>query len=308
MSIKTIIKKDSSAYFLLKSLKMTYLYSKIQKMDSSQKMAYIGELYRKKTGREMNWDNPTSFTEKIQYEKLNGRMDEKVQLADKYRVRKWVKEKIGEEYLIGLLGAWKKASEIDFGSLPNQFVLKTNCSSGDVVIVKDKSTLSQKDIRNIRKKLDFYLHCKYGVDTGEFHYTLIDPVIIAEEFVEHCGDDLPDYKFLCFDGVPAYCWVDTGRFSNHKRNVYNLKWELQPWNQGIHGTTNYPLKAPDNFSKMIEIAAKLSAGFPHVRVDLYNVNGKIYFGEMTFTSCSGFEPIIPQEADKMLGNLWPLSK
>ena len=131
-------------------------------------------------------------------------------------------------------------------------------------------------------------------------------VIIAEEFVKHCGDDLPDYKFLCFDGVPVYCWVDTGRYSNHKRNVYNLKWELQPWNQGRYGTTDYPLKAPDKFNKMIEIAAKLSAGFPHVRVDLYNVNGEIYFWEMTFTNGSGLEPIIPQEADEMLGNLWKL--
>lgn len=306
MSIKTIIKKDSSAYFLLKSLKMTYLYRKIQKMDNAQKMAYIGGLYRKKLGREMNWDNPIRYTEKIQYEKINGRMDEKVQLADKYRVREWIKEKIGEDYLIRLLGVWKKASEIDFDNLPNQFVLKTNCSSGDVVIVKDKSSLSPKDIRNIRKKLDFYLHCKYGVDTGEFQYALMEPVIIAEEFVDHRGDDLPDYKFLCFDGVPVYCWVDIDRYSNHKRNVYNLKWELQPWNQDRYGTTNYLLKAPDNFDKMIEIAAKLSAGFPHVRVDLYNVNGKIYFGEMTFTNGSGFEPIIPQEADEMLGNLWRL--
>ncbi len=306
MSIKTIIKKDSSVYFLLKSLKMTYLYRKIRKMDNAQKMAYIGGLYRKKIGREMNWDNPIRYTEKIQYEKINGRMDEKVQLADKYRVREWIKEKIGEDYLIRLLGVWKKASEIDFDNLPNQFVLKTNCSSGDVVIVKDKSTLSPKDIRNIRKKLDFYLHCKYGVDTGEFQYALMEPVIIAEEFVDHRGDDLPDYKFLCFDGVPVYCWVDIDRYSNHKRNVYNLKWELQPWNQERYGTTNYPLKAPDNFDKMIEIAAKLSAGFPHVRVDLYNVNGKIYFGEMTFTNGSGFEPIIPQEADDMLGNLWRL--
>lgn len=304
MNLKTMIKKDSSVYFLLKSLKMTYFYKKIQKMDYSQKMTYIGELYRKKMGREMNWNNPTSYTEKIQYEKLNGRMDEKIRLADKYRVREWVKEKIGEEYLISLLGVWKKASEIDFGSLPNQFVLKTNCASGDVVIVKNKSALSQKDIRNIRKKLDFYLHCKYGVDTGELQYALMQPVIIAEEFVAHHGEDLPDYKFLCFDGVPVYCWVDTCRYSNHKRNVYNLKWELQPWNQERYGTTNYPLKIPDNFNKMIEIATKLSAGFPHVRVDLYNVNGKIYFGEMTFTNGSGFEPIIPQEADEMLGNLW----
>lgn len=306
MSIKTIIKKDSFTYFLLKSLKMNYLYRKIQKMDKAQKMAYIGGVYRKKLGREMNWDNPTSYTEKIQYEKLNGRMDEKVQLADKYRVREWVKERIGEEYLIRLLGVWKKSDEIDFDNLPNKFVLKTNCSSGDVVIVKDKSMLSQKDIRNIRKKLEFYLHCKYGVDTGEFQYALMEPVIVAEEFVEHHGDDLPDYKFLCFDGVPVYCWVDTNRYSNHKRNVYNLKWELQPWNQERYGTTYYPLKAPDNFDKMIEIAAKLSAGFSHVRVDLYNVNGKIYFGEMTFTNGSGFEPIIPQEADEMLGNLWKL--
>lgn len=308
MNLTKVIKKDSAIYFLLKSLKMKYLNGKIQKMDKSQKMAYIGRLYRKKTGKEMNWENPTSYTQKIQYEKINGPMDEKVQLADKYRVREWVKEKIGEEYLIGLLGVWKKAEEIDFDRLPNQFVLKTNCASGDVVIVKDKSALSRKDIRNIQKKLDFYLHCKYGVDTGEFQYSLMEPVVIAEEFVAYPGDDLPDYKFLCFDGVPMYCWVDIGRYSGHKRNVYNLKWELQPWNQGRYENTDYPLEMPVDFDKMIEIAAKLSVGFPQVRVDLYNVNGKIYFGEMTFTNSSGFKPVIPPEADEMLGSLWPLAK
>lgn len=308
MNLKKIVKKDSSTYYLLKKLKTTYLYNKLNKMNEIQKMEYIGKLYKKKIGRDMNWSNPKSYTEKIQYEKLNGRMKEKVQLADKYRVRKWVKEKIGEDYLIGLLGVWEKAREIDFQSLPNRFVLKTNCSSGDVVIVKDKSTLSSKDIRNIRKKLDFYLHCKYGVDTGEFQYELMKPVIIAEEFIEYQSNDLPDYKFLCFDGVPMYCWVDIGRYSNHKRNVYNLKWELQSWNQEKYGNTNYPIEAPKNFDKMIEIATQLSNGFPHVRVDLYNVNGKIYFGEMTFTNGSGFEPIIPSEADEMLGELWSLSK
>lgn len=304
MDIKKIVKKDSSFYFFLKKIKMLYLQFKIGKMTKEELMMYIGKLYKKHIGKEINWKYPKTYTEKIQYEKIYGNLESKVMLADKYLVREWVENKIGKEYLIDLLGIWKNAKDIDFDKLPNKFVLKTNCSSGDVIVVKDKGRLSNRDIKKYKKKLNYFLKCKYGIDTGEFQYSEMDPVIIAEKYIDSREEDLPDYKFLCFNGKPYYCWVDIGRYHDHKRNVYNLNWELQAWNQEKYENTSYVIEKPKNFEKMIEIATKLSEGFAHVRVDLYNIEGQIFFGEMTFTNGSGFEPILPDEYDTMLGNKW----
>src|SRR5690606_21015710 len=117
---------------------------------------------------------------------------------------------------------------------------------------------------------------------------------------------LKDYKFLCFSGKPYFCWIDTERFVDHRRNVYNMKWELQEWRQYKYKNTDKPIAKPENFEEMVKIVEKLAVGFSHVRVDLYNVDGKIYFGEMTFTNSSGFEKIVPRQSNLMLGDLWKL--
>ena len=138
----------------------------------------------------------------------------------------------------------------------------------------------------------------------EMHYSQIDRKIIVEQYIESEKGELQDYKFLCFGGAPKFCWVDLGRYTKHTRTVFDMNWQKQPWTQSKTTVDNIP--KPKNFEKMIEIAAKLSEGFAQVRVDLYNVDGKIYFGEMTFTNGSGFDRIIPAEYDKALGDLWIL--
>lgn len=137
-------------------------------------------------------------------------------------------------------------------------------------------------------------------------YKDIKPKIIAEKFINDKNNHLNDYKFLCFDGKVYYCWVDMDRYSNHTRNVYDVNWQLQPWNQNTFENAEFDIQKPKNYEEMIIIAEKLSRGFSHVRVDLYNVDGKIYFGEMTFTSGNGFSLIYPEEYNLMLGSLWNL--
>ncbi|MBP0971350.1 MAG: glycosyltransferase [Oscillospiraceae bacterium] len=264
------------------------------------------ELYFKHVGKHVNWDDPHAYTEKMQIAKLEDKNPLKAQLADKYAVRKWVADKIGEEYLVPLCGAFDNADDIDFDKLPKSFVIKTNSGSGDAIIVHDKATLSAQDQKIIRAKMNYQMHCNYACGSFEMHYSDIKPKVIVERLIECDEDDLPDYKFICFDGKPYYCWVDMGRYHQHKRNVYDLEWNLQDWNQKDYGNYEGTLEKPKNFEKMIELATVLCQGFHHVRVDFYNVNGTIYFGEMTFTNGSGFEPIIPYEADLKLGELWNL--
>lgn len=264
--------------------------------------AELDKMYLANIGRPMNWDSPMAYTEKMQWDKLFNRDPRKSRLSDKLLVREWVSEMIGEEYLIPILGSWKCFDEIDFDSLPEKFVLKTNHGSGTNAIVKDKNSVSK---RVLKWSFDDWMKTNYAFSTGfEMHYSDIEPMIIAEQYMESEDGELQDYKFLCFDGKPYYCWVDKGRFSVHTRNVYDLNWILQPWNQASYGISAEEIPRPKNFDIMIELAEKLSKGFPHVRVDFYNVDGKIYFGEMTFTNGSGLDPIIPDEYDYQLGFLW----
>lgn len=313
MTKKMLKKKFPLCYEIYQTVKTIFLVRKekkqanrIHNMSKQELMEYDAELYRRRTGKKIDWNNLSTYTEKMQWAKLYDNNPLKTQLADKYAVRQWVAEHIGEEYLIPLLGKWNSYSEINFKMLPEQFVLKTNHGSGDVCIVKSKEKLMLSDKLKIRRKLVRAMKTDYGIKHCEFHYSKISPKIIAEHYIDSGDTDLQDYKFLCFDGVPYFCWVDVGRFSNHKRNVYSMDWELQTWNQYGYGNAEKKIDRPKNFDKMVEIATCLSNGFSHVRVDLYNVNGKIYFGEMTFTNGSGFEMLTSDEADLMLGNLWNL--
>ncbi|WP_195986697.1 ATP-grasp fold amidoligase family protein [Clostridium sp. D53t1_180928_C8] len=275
---------------------------KIKAMPIGTYQKILEKLYEDKIGHKLNWDNLITYTEKMQWEKLFNNNPYKSVLADKYEVRKWISQKIGKEYLIPILGCWNCFNEINFAQLPNKFVLKTNHGSGTILIVKDKNKLDKKKARVM---FSDWLATDYGYNTGfELHYSKIAPKIIAEEYIETELGDLQDYKFLCFDGKPYFCWVDMGRYSKHTRNVYNMEWELQPWNQATYGVYEKPIPKPKNLDKMIELATILSEGFSHVRVDFYNIDGKIYFGEMTFTNGSGLDKIIPEEYDKMLGELW----
>ena len=274
---------------------------KRKKMNPDNYQNEISDQYRKRIGRDLDWNKIETYTEKMQWSKLYLNDQIKSDLTDKYKVREWIENKIGKEYLIKLLGVWDSFDEIDFSKLPEKFVLKTNHGSGTNVIVKNFSELN---IKNTRRKFNDWLATDFGYKSLELHYSKIEPKIIAEEYIETSLGELQDYKFLCFDGKPYYCWVDMGRYSNHTRNVYNLDWELQPWNQETYAHYEHPIDKPENFDDMVRIVKILAEGFAHVRVDLYNVDGKIYFGEMTFTNGGGFDRILPAEYDKALGDLW----
>ena len=305
--IKKVLKKQFPGlyewYLHLQRRRCIAVVNKRKKLSEAECKNEISRLYRQRFGRDINWQCPNTYTEKMQWMKLYDRNPLKSVLTDKYLVRDWITQKIGGEYLIGLLGVWDSFDEIDFSRLPDRFVLKTNHGSGTNVIVRDKCSL---DIKNTKRKFKDWLDTDFGYKSLELHYSGITPRIIAEEYIETELGELQDYKFLCFDGQPCFCWVDMGRYSNHTRNVYNLNWELQPWNQETYSHYEKPIEKPKNFEKMIEIARVLAQGFSHVRVDLYNVNGKIYFGEMTFTNGGGFDRIFPAEYDKVLGDLWRL--
>lgn len=305
MNIKNILRNNMGIYqsYLYVIQAYNKLRYKLCKTDE-QRIALIKSEYKRYTKMELSWP-PILYTEKIQYSKLFDSNREKSDLTDKWKVREWVKERIGEEYLIPLLGVWNAFEDINFDNLPDKFVLKTNHASATNVIVENKREL---DTNKTKKKFNFWmkLDFAYAGKGFEMHYSDINPKIIAEEYIVDSNGELNDYKFLCFNGQPYFCWVDVGRHNDHRRNVYNMKWELQDWRQFSYLNTDAPLSKPQNFEKMIEIAGMLSKGFAHVRVDLYNVDGKIYFGEMTFTNGKGYELIIPESANKMLGDLWDL--
>lgn len=288
----------------LECLKKANENERRKKIPRDQILYLVGVEYRNRIGHPLNWNNLTTYTEKMQWEKIYDLNPLKTQLADKYLVREWVSERIGDEYLIPLIGAWSSFDEIDFDFFPKQFVLKTNHGSGTNIIVKDKDKFSSS---KAKRKINDWLRIDFGYNKDfELHYSNIKPMILAEEYLETEFGELQDYKFLCFDGTPMFCWVDMGRYSNHTRNVYDLDWNLQPWSQETYELYKDPIPRPKNFELMVELARNLSQGFPHVRVDLYNIDGKIYFGEMTFSNGSGLDRIIPEEYDAMLGSLWKL--
>ena len=278
---------------------------RFSRLNEEGKRAYNEQLYLERYGRPLDWDHLLNYSEKMQWAKMYDLDPRKVLCADKYAVREWVKEKIGEEYLIPLLGVWNSVREVDFEQLPNQFVMKTNHGSGDVVIVQDKKSMTLAKKWAIKRKVNRALKMNYSAVYCELHYEKIQPKVIAEQYMEDTAGRLQDYKFLCFDGIPYFCWVDVGRFTDRKRNIYDMEWTLQTWRQGPYGDPR-EIPKPENFEEMKALARTLSAGFSHVRVDLYNVDGKIYFGEMTFTNGSGFEKVYPESADRMLGDLWKL--
>ena len=215
------------------SLKLLGIYNffkikRLKKYSNEERQRHISKMYYSRTGLRLDWNNLSTYTEKMQWAKLYDCSELKGICADKYTVRQWVADKIGEEYLIPLIGKWSGGDEIDFDKLPSKFVLKTSNGSGTNIIVKDKSNLN---ILVARARLNRWLHTEYAYLKGfEMHYALVPPCIIAEQLIECPYEDLPDYKFLCFMGKVYYCWVDIGRYHNHKRNVYDLEWNLMPWN------------------------------------------------------------------------------
>lgn len=262
---------------------------------------YLKGFYRLYTGEKLDLKNPKTFNQKTQWLKLHNKSERYTQMVDKFGVREIIEKEIGKEYLIPLLGVWNKFDEIDFKKLPVQFVLKTTHDSGSTVICKDKSTL---DINSARKKLNSALHKNYFYFGREYPYKNVIPRIICEQYmIDESGTELKDYKFFCFNGEPKLIFVASNRFVDMKIAYYDVELNRLPFNTGKYGHLNETVTKIESFDTMIEIAKKLSNGIPFIRVDLYNINGKIYFGEFTFHHDGGIAPFHPQEWNKKLGDL-----
>jgi len=257
-----------------------------------------------KLGRWPNLKHPTRWTEKLQLYKMCYRNPTLPRCVDKYEVRKYIEEKGLSEHLVPLYGVWGNANDIDFNSLPNSFVLKTTDGGGgeNVIIIKDKS---KADLEAVKEKLNSWLDRKSINPGREWAYTGIKKSqIIAEELLinEKCPEaGVEDFKILCFKGEPKYIIVDKDRYIDHKRNFYTPQWERRNVTTDHEQFEDFYPK-PENFEKMLEVAHELSKEFPFVRVDLYNIGGKIYFGELTFYPWTGYVQFTPDEFDLELGS------
>ena len=242
-----------------------------------------------------NLKKPVYFGEKIQWLKVYGNLEKYTNYVDKYLVRDYVKEKVGNKFLIDLLGVFDKPEEIDFKTLPNQFVIKLNTGSGFNIIIKDKNKI---DIKKIIKKLHKWMRIDYSRIKKEPQYKNVKKKIIIEKFMADKNQELNDYKFFCFDGKVKFVEVDSDRFGNHTMDFFDEKWNLLQLKKGNHENSSTIPRKPQKFDKMINIAEELASEFQFVRVDLYNVDGNVYFGELTFTPAGGLTKFSPIEKDR----------
>jgi hypothetical protein len=281
-------------------------YKLYKYMDKEKIPEALSDWYFERVGEELDLENPKTYNEIIQWTKLYDFDDEKCKLVDKYQVRDWVKNKIGEKYLVSLIGHWDNPDAIDFDSLPNSFVLKCNHGCGYNIIVKDKA---QEDINEIKKKLKKWLHERFAYKYGfEMQYEKIKPCILAEEYLENNDEDLYDYKVFCFNGKAKYVMFLSNRKNGLKMQFYDLDWNLQPFTYNYE-KNEIPIPKPDNLDELIKCAEILAEGFIQVRVDFYRLNdGSLKFGEMTFTSSSGMSRWEPKEYNEILGNMIEITK
>lgn len=267
--------------------------------------SFLKLIYRCKMGRSLNLNNPLTFSEKLQWLKLNDRNPAYTVMVDKYEVRSYVAEKLGEDCLIPLLGVWNSPDDIDFNLLPDQFVLKCTHDSGGLVVCKD---IEQLDIKAAKRRLKKCFKRKFFLLGREWPYKNVKPRIIAEEYL--CDDkheDLVDYKFFCFSGVPTYCQVICGRNTNETMNFFDMDWQQQVFRRvseqgGVYPLSEEDIPQPTTFREMKAAAERLSKGIPFVRVDFYEVKDKMYFGEITFYPASGFCGFKPDEWDNIFGS------
>lgn len=272
---------------------------------------YVQKAFKKHQGYSLNLENPKTLNEKINWLKLYDRREIHTKLADKYKVREYISELIGDEYLIPLILETKDINEIRPENLPNfPFIIKANHDSSGGIIVRDKSKMNWE---NVRKELKRRLKVNYYDRSKEWQYKNIEKRIIVEKLLIDSDGGIPmDYKNHLINGKVQMIQVDAGRDSlSHYRNWYNSNWEEIPfkWNATIKGrdkisdSSNFEIEKPSTLTKMVELSEKLAKGFNYLRVDWYDVNGSLYFGEITFHHNSGLSPITPIEWDHKLGEM-----
>ena len=277
------------------------IYDYLSNLDEKDYKEALQKRYYKIFGRKINWDYPVTYNEKINCDKLKIHNDIRAKLVDKLMVKNWVKEKIGEEYVTRLYAVWDTADDINFEDLPNSFVLKVNNGSGRNIIVKDKQNID-KDL--VRKQLGIWLSQNFAYVSLELQYKDVVPKIICEEYLEGVAEEIYDYNIYCFHGEPEYIWCIKGSHRpGCKASFYNKKWEMQPFSYG-YPKDEEVAPAPAKLDEMLKRSRILCEDFEHVRVDWYNLpDGRVLFGEMTFTSWSGLRRFEPDEYDTVFGNL-----
>ncbi|MXP74790.1 glycosyl transferase [Lachnospiraceae bacterium WCA-9-b2] len=269
---------------------------------------YLYHKFKTRMGYYPDLANPKTFNEKLQWLKLYDRKPEYTKMVDKYAVKEYVADKIGKQYIIPTLGVWDRFEDIDFDTLPNKFVLKCTHDSGGLVIVRDKTKL---DKSKAKKKLSKSLRTNYYRFGREWPYKDVQPRIIAEKYMEDKNtEELRDYKFFVFNGVVKAMFIATDRFKKGdetKFDFFDMEYRHLPLTNG-HPNSNVIPKKPETFMEMKQLASKIAENLPNARVDFYEVNGRSYFGEITFYHWSGMTPFEPQEWDRKFGDWITLPK
>lgn len=276
-----------------------------EKMTFLSDETFIKAVFKFRVGYKINLDCPQTYNEKLQWIKLYDRNPRYTAMVDKVQVRDYISKTIGEKYLIPCLGVWNSEEDINFDELPNQFVLKCNHNSGlGMCICKDKSKLN---INNVKAELRRGLNQDYYYHSREWPYKDVPKKIIGEKFlVDESGKDLKDYKVMCFNGEPKLIELHMGRFTDHQsQDFYDIDWNKTNITQSglsLYGSSKSVMPKPVTLDEMLKLSKILSQGIPHVRVDWYSIEEKLYFGELTFFDGSGFDPYDNPEDDLLLGS------
>ena len=264
---------------------------------------YLKLLYRIIMGRRLNLRNPKEYNEKLQWLKLNDRKPEYSTMVDKYEVRGYIEDLLGDKYLIPCLGIYDSVDDIDIDALPDKFVLKCTHDSGSVEICKDKSSF---DIEGARHRLSQAMKRNYYATYREWPYKYVKPRIIAEGYLEGDGGDLKDYKVMCFNGEAKIIEVHENRFVEgkvHTQTFYDREWNIVPLTQIETVTVDRPGERPRQLDEILRLSELIAKNMYHARIDWYIEGDKIYFGEITFFDGSGFESFSTPEMERMLGDM-----
>lgn len=269
---------------------------------------FLKFLFRVNLGYSLDLKNPKTFNQKMQWLKLNNLHPEYSRVVDKYEVRSYIKEILGEDYLIPLLGVWDNADDIDFSKLPKQFVLKCTHNSGGVIVCRDKDQLDKKQAID---KLNRLLKKKYYMQGREYPYKSVKPRIVCEKFMDDGSGDLPkDYKFLCFNGEPQNVMLCSDRKNGHADYFFfDREWKFLPYNKvDAERPADFTLPKPTRIDEMWEIAKRLAGPYVVSRIDFYEIKGKVYFGEITLFPAGGMDRDITREVDDLWGTQIVLPK
>lgn len=290
---------------LAKLIKNPYVVFRLPKLQQRMRLlpdaVYLKLVYRARIGRPLNLNSPKGFNEKLQWLKLYDRNPLYTKLVDKAEVKPWVAERIGWEHVVPTLGVWDSFDDIDFGALPERFVLKCTHDSGGLAICRDLSTF---DMAAARRKIERSLANNYFWSGREWPYKDVRPRIIAEEYLDPAGEQvgLTDYKVMCFGGRARCEFTCTGRADGNLHvDFFDTEWNHMPFTRH-YPNADVPPEAPERLKDMVAMAERLSEGMPFVRVDFYEVAGQYYFGEMTFYPGSGMEEFDPERWDEELGS------